>query len=185
LYGETGEATDGTMTQGAITTELEELKNSISGVLPVEGAESGKVLKIDESGEMVWGKDLQGTTYTAGDGISIDNNTISLTGDIPAAANDAKLTLQSNGITIGTFSANASIDETINITDNDTTYETGTATTSGLTKLYGETGEATDGTMTQGAIKTELEKLQNSMSTSKVRDANGENLYDMWVDTGN
>ncbi|MCQ2582242.1 MAG: hypothetical protein MJ170_04730, partial [Alphaproteobacteria bacterium] len=33
-----------------------------------------QVLKIDGSGKMVWGTDLQGTTYTAGDGISIDNN---------------------------------------------------------------------------------------------------------------
>lgn len=35
-------------------------------------------------------------------------------------------------------------------------YSTGTSSTSGLTKLYTETGNNTDGTMTQSAIKTEL-----------------------------
>lgn len=37
-----------------------------------------------------------------------------------------------------------------------TTYSTGTASTSGLTKLYTSTGSATDGTMTQAAISTAL-----------------------------
>ena len=37
-----------------------------------------------------------------------------------------------------------------------TTYSTGTASTSGLTKLYTSTGSATDGTMTQAAINTAL-----------------------------
>ena len=37
-------------------------------------------------------------------------------------------------------------------TDNNTTYSTGTDSTSGITKLYTSTGTATDGTMTQKAI---------------------------------
>ena len=40
--------------------------------------------------------------------------------------------------------------------DNNTTYSTGTASTSGLTKLYTGTGTATDGTMTQSAINSAL-----------------------------
>lgn len=40
--------------------------------------------------------------------------------------------------------------------DNNTTYGTGTASTSGLTKLYTGTGTATDGTMTQSAITSAL-----------------------------
>lgn len=40
----------------------------------------------------------------------------------------------------------------------DTTYSTGTESTSGLTKLYTVIGTATDGTMTQNAITTELNK---------------------------
>lgn len=39
----------------------------------------------------------------------------------------------------------------------DTTYSTGNSSTSGLTKLYGGTGTATDGTMTQSAIKSALD----------------------------
>ncbi len=38
--------------------------------------------------------------------------------------------------------------------DNNTTYSTGTTSALGLTKLYTGTGTATDGTMTQAAIKT-------------------------------
>lgn len=45
---------------------------------------------------------------------------------------------------------------TITTQDTNTTYSTGTATTSGLTKLYTGTGTATDGTMTQAAINTAL-----------------------------
>ena len=41
---------------------------------------------------------------------------------------------------------------TVTGTDNNTTYGTGNTTTSGLTKLYTETGTAEDGTMTQKAI---------------------------------
>ena len=40
--------------------------------------------------------------------------------------------------------------------DTNTTYSTGTASASGLTKLYTGTGTATDGTMTQAAINTAL-----------------------------
>ena len=42
--------------------------------------------------------------------------------------------------------------------DNDTTYSLGTDEKTGLTKLYATTGNAEDGTMTQRAIKTELDK---------------------------
>lgn len=46
---------------------------------------------------------------------------------------------------------------TITTQDTNTTYSTGTASASGLTKLYTGTGTATDGTMTQAAIKTALD----------------------------
>ena len=44
-----------------------------------------------------------------------------------------------------------------------TTYSTGTSSSSGLTKLYTETGTATDGTMTQAAITSELNKSSFSI----------------------
>lgn len=46
-----------------------------------------------------------------------------------------------------------------------TTYSTGTASTSGLTKLYTSTGSATDGTMTQAAINTALSGKASSSHT--------------------
>ena len=65
----------------------------------------------------------QGATYTAGNGINIDaNNEISVdtsvvaeVSDIPTVYNGT-LTIQQNGTTLGTFSANQDTNETINIT---------------------------------------------------------------------
>ena len=54
---------------------------------------------------------------------------------------------------------------TITTQDTNTTYSTGTASTLGLTKLYTGTGTATDGTMTQAAIKTALDGKANSSHT--------------------
>ena len=54
---------------------------------------------------------------------------------------------------------------TVNGTDNDTTYALGTAETLGLTKLYANVGENTDGTMTQNAIKTALDAKADSLPT--------------------
>jgi hypothetical protein len=51
-------------------------------------------------------------------------------------------------------------------TDNNTTYATGTTGTAGLTKLYTTTGTATDGTMTQSAIKSALDGKLNSTATA-------------------
>ena len=42
--------------------------------------------------------------------------------------------------------------------DTNTTYSLATDSVTGLTKLYATTGSAEDGTMTQKAIKTELDK---------------------------
>ena len=44
----------------------------------------------------------------------------------------------------------------------DTTYGTGSSAEAGLTKLYGSKGTNTDGTMTQNAINSELNGLDNS-----------------------
>ena len=67
---------------------------------------------------------------------------------------------------------------TVSGTDNNTTYSTGTATTSGLTKLYTSTGTKTDGTMTQAALKTALDgKLSTSGTAAKATaDASGNTI---------
>lgn len=49
--------------------------------------------------------------------------------------------------------------------DNNTIYNTGTASVSGLTKLYTGTGSATDGTMTQSAITSALNNKAPSSHT--------------------
>ena len=54
---------------------------------------------------------------------------------------------------------------TITTQDTNTTYSTGTSSTLGLTKLYTGTGTATDGTMTQNAIKSALDGKANSSHT--------------------
>lgn len=60
-------------------------------------------------------------------------------------------------------------------TDTNTTYNTGTATVAGITKLYTSTGTATDGTMTQKAITNALNGKAASSHSHGVatEDANG------------
>ena len=60
-------------------------------------------------------------------------------------------------------------------TDTNTTYNTGTATVAGITKLYTGTGSATDGTMTQKAITNALNGKAASSHSHGVatEDANG------------
>ena len=53
-------------------------------------------------------------------------------------------------------------------TDTNTTYNTGTASTAGLTKLYTTTGSAVDGTMTQKAITDALSGKASSSHTHGV-----------------
>ena len=52
-------------------------------------------------------------------------------------------------------------------TDTNTTYNTGTASTAGLTRLYTSTGSATNGTMTQKAITDALAGKSSSSHTHK------------------
>lgn len=70
---------------------------------------------------------------------------------------NATITIKQAGTTKGTFTTNQTSAATIELTDNNTTYSTGTASYSGTTKLYTGTGAATDGTMTQAAIKSNLD----------------------------
>ncbi len=74
-------------------------------------------------------------------------------------------------------------DGKITISATDTKYETGTAQTSGLTKLYAETGGNTDGTMTQAAITTALDgKLASNGTAEKATaDAAGNVITDTYA----
>lgn len=88
--------------------------------------------------------------------VSGSYNDLSNKPTIPTVGNGT-VTIKQAGTNKGTFSMNQSGNTTIELTDNNTTYSTGTSSTSGLTKLYTGTGTATDGTMTQAAIKGALD----------------------------
>lgn len=83
---------------------------------------------------------------------------------IPTVGNGT-VTIKQAGTSKGTFTMNQSGNTTIELTDNNTTYPTGTSSTSGLTKLYTGTGTATDGTMTQAAIKGVLDGKSDTSHT--------------------
>lgn len=68
-----------------------------------------------------------------------------------------KVTVDATGHVSATTAVAKSDITALGIPSTNTTYSTGTASTSGLTKLYTGTGTATDGTMTQAAIKSALD----------------------------
>ena len=104
-----------------------------------------------------------------------DGNYNSLTNrpTIPAAANDATLTIQRNGSTVGTFSADASADETVNIavptTTSELTNNSGFVTADQLTLLLGTINHRMDSLQTivssQNAEISSLSHTLDSMGT--------------------
>lgn len=83
--------------------------------------------------------------------------------------NESIIGLSVEGTTITYIKGDGSV-HTFETQDTNTTYSLATDESTGLTKLYATTGNATDGTMTQLAIKTELDKMVGVMvdSTSLV-----------------
>lgn len=83
--------------------------------------------------------------------------------------NESIIGLSVEGTTITYIKGDGSV-HTFETQDTNTTYSLATDESTGLTKLYATTGNATDGTMTQLAIKTELDKKVGVMvdSTSLV-----------------
>lgn len=71
--------------------------------------------------------------------------------------NESIIGLSVEGTTVTYIKGDGSV-HTFETQDTDTTYTLGTDEVTGLTKLYATTGYAEDGTMTQKAIKTELDK---------------------------
>ena len=76
-----------------------------------------------------------------------------------------KVTIDSTGHVSGTTAVTKGDITALGIPSTNTTYSTGTASTSGITKLYTGTGTATDGTMTQSAIKSALDGKSNTGHT--------------------
>lgn len=71
--------------------------------------------------------------------------------------NESIIGLSVSGTTVTYIKGDGS-SHTFETQDTNTTYSLGTDEVTGLTKLYATTGNAEDGTMTQKAIKTELDK---------------------------
>lgn len=90
------------------------------------------------------------------DKVATLNEAIDLKADI-TDYNESIIALSVNGTTV-TYVKGDGTTHTFETQDTDTTYSLGTDEITGLTKLYATTGSAEDGTMTQKAIKTELDK---------------------------
>ena len=128
------------------------------------------------------------TKYTAGTGISLSGNAFSINqgastvsyatsaGSATKATNDSagnninstyikdvavsgrNVTFtKGNGSTVGIVTQD---------TNTDTTYKTGTTSSSGLTKLYTGTGTALDGTMTQNAITNLVNSTKSELNSA-------------------
>lgn len=80
-----------------------------------------------------------------------------LSGDMSTNYNESIIGLSIDGQVITYIKGDGS-QHTIITQDTNTTYSLATDEVTGLTKLYATTGSAEDGTMTQKAIKTELDK---------------------------
>ena len=80
-----------------------------------------------------------------------------LLGSISTNYDESIIALEVDGQTV-TYTKGDGTKHSFQTQDTNTTYSLGTDTVTGLTKLYATTGSAEDGTMTQKAIKTELDK---------------------------
>ena len=80
-----------------------------------------------------------------------------LLGSISTNYDESIIALTVDGQTV-TYTKGDGTTHSFQTQDTNTTYSLGTDTVTGLTKLYATTGSAEDGTMTQKAIKTELDK---------------------------
>lgn len=93
---------------------------------------------------------------------------VSLIDSLPFAIdyNETIISLSVDGTTVTYIKGDGSV-HSFETQDNDTTYSLGTDEVTGLTKLYATTGNNTDGTMTQKAIKTELDKKVGVMISAE------------------
>lgn len=86
-----------------------------------------------------------------------DEQISSLTTTVETNYDETIIALSVDGTTVTYIKGDGSV-HTFETQDTNTTYSLGTDSVTGLTKLYATTGNAEDGTMTQKAIKTELDK---------------------------
>ena len=125
---------------GTAENKIIEIDGVVDTLQGVEGGDEGIVTKVTNL-ETAVGDSTTGLVKDVND--LETNKQDKLTSENFVAGDNATVTIADDG--------------KITISATDTTYGTGTAETSGLTKLYAETGENTDGTMTQAAITTALD----------------------------
>lgn len=87
----------------------------------------------------------------------LSSTVVDLSNVVSANYDESIIGLSVDGQTITYIKGDGSV-HTIVTQDTNTEYFLGTDETTGLTKLYATVGSAEDGTMTQKAIKTELDK---------------------------
>ena len=97
------------------------------------------------------------SVYTKEEVDKIDNKIIDLSNTVSTNYDESIISLSIDGRIVTYIKGDGST-HSFETQDTDTTYSLGTDTVTGLTKLYATTGSAEDGTMTQRAIKTELDK---------------------------
>lgn len=118
------------------------LSNGSVYLISVENGAVTSSHKITGSGATTVTTDASGNIVISSTDTNVNTNTT--------------YTLTKSGSTITLTGSDGS---TTSVTDSNTTYSTGTTSTSGLTKLYTGTGSNTDGTMTQKAITTALSSV--------------------------
>lgn len=148
--------TDGNLQRKQINAKEAEalLGYSIATVVNNSDAEIPTSQAVQEYvSEALMDKAEEDHTHTIDDITDLSNTLASITTDY----NETIIGLSVDGQTVTYIKGDGST-HSFQTQDTNTTYSLATDTVTGLTKLYATTGNAEDGTMTQKAIKTELDK---------------------------
>ena len=116
--------------------------------------------KVNSKVDAVVGKGLSTNDYTTAEKNKLEGLSNYTHPDSAAGAKSSglyKVTTDRYGHVIAATAVAKSDITALGIPGSDTTYSTGTSSVSGLTKLYSQTGENTDGTMTQDSISSALD----------------------------
>ena len=187
LYTTTGTATDGTITQKAITDALSGKLDSTATASKATQLENSQTVRVNlASTDTATFNGTAGITPGVTGTLDVANGGTGVTSiaNIKAGKDSAGNVISDTYVTktnsISSFSTSGttvtfknSSGETLgNFNTQDTTYSVGNGTTAGITKLYTSTGTNTDGTMTQAAIKTAVDsKMSSTTNVNNVAQA--------------